>query len=299
MIIFVETIFKPPISLHLDGNDTVASMKAKIQTKLGIPTDQQSLYFNGRSLKDEDTVNSSKIQTHGSLRLVRSLRGFEHKTVVTCKPSGKSLFPCVILLPPIKSRDNGGLLDYQITTVVDVTGNVQSHRSGDHLILVRPTILPRCEGTSKEGVVLITIKHEPIPVKVHRDSLFTDPTEIDVAIPVDVDVLTHIRSVVAQAVGIAPATQPFTLHVQMQSTLFREVRKIDDLLHPAVTNVFIAKVCDEVVPTPVIEVVRHQIPLRRGVSRRIRMERFFFIFVAQPHHVKFHAMFVETGNDTQ
>eukprot|EP00759_Apiculatamorpha_spiralis_P029174 PhF_6_TR31475/c4_g2_i3/m.46252 len=51
---------------------------------------------------------------------------------------------------------------------------------------------------------------------------------------------THFRSVVAKVLGISPLQ--CCLYIQMQSLAFREVKCNQDLMHPAATNTFLAKV---------------------------------------------------------
>lgn len=46
---------------RVDLSDLIASVKAKIENKAGIPTDQQRLIFDGRELEDNRTVSDYKI----------------------------------------------------------------------------------------------------------------------------------------------------------------------------------------------------------------------------------------------
>ena len=74
MQIFIKTLTGLTFTLDVELTETVSSVKCKIQDRRGIPPDKQVLYFAGKTLENDKTLNDYNIQKESTLFLDKKYR---------------------------------------------------------------------------------------------------------------------------------------------------------------------------------------------------------------------------------
>lgn len=67
MQIYVD-VKEEKITLEVEDTDTVESVKEKIADETGIPTDKQTLMYNGKTMQDEESLQDYNVQKETTIK---------------------------------------------------------------------------------------------------------------------------------------------------------------------------------------------------------------------------------------
>eukprot|EP00759_Apiculatamorpha_spiralis_P041554 PhF_6_TR40181/c0_g7_i1/m.59587 len=219
------------------GSDSIADLALKIYDKQGIPPDQQRLVIHGQEPARDRTLNQFDFRRENEVWLIVDNPRF---LIVYVKPvvADGCLFPTILETNPPSDEE----FQYDFINVKDCFGDVPFEQRGNQLLLARPAVCP-VPTVNNRAVSIEEINQPPIRMKILRsedamaEPILTETTGSALTVN---NMTTHFRTVVAKVLGITPLQ--CSLHIQMQSSAFREVKCSQDLIHPAATNTFLAKV---------------------------------------------------------
>ena len=110
------------ITLDVQLSDTISHVKQKIQDKVGTPPDQQTLFFSGKTLEDDKTLEYYNIQAGATLHLVVRTSGAKGTMVSNDILAAMSRLEPIIQLWSDLDLPGGMRVNYNLT--LDLNGFV-------------------------------------------------------------------------------------------------------------------------------------------------------------------------------
>ena len=81
MIIFVKTLVGKQLTIEVESEDSIETVKSKIQDKEGVPPDQMIIYYKGKQLEDNRLLSDYNIQNHDTIIMTLRMRGHTYRKI--------------------------------------------------------------------------------------------------------------------------------------------------------------------------------------------------------------------------
>ncbi|XP_071701267.1 uncharacterized protein [Rutidosis leptorrhynchoides] len=204
--IFIMTFARKIIPLEVKGSDTIGVIKFKLQTKGGIPHDEQVLIFGEWVLEDIDTLDKFQINKDSTLTLLRKsttkLKIFiktPKRRVHSLEVKPSDTIGKVINMIPGFSDDDSILMLNEVILVDSST--VADYHINDNSTL---TLLPKSKRWMQLFVKIFTGETIPLTVKpTHTISNVKDKIKFKVHMSPDKQVLVFNEMVLDDSCTLA------------------------------------------------------------------------------------------------